>query len=96
MNQIDFNDCDLNDKAIRAYRYYTGEVQDRDKEDLEETPEILELFKIADKIKLMQNSFTYRGTFTKEEVAEGAKPYWMQKLVLKDGTSHTIDPEKAH
>jgi hypothetical protein len=96
MNQIDFNDPDLNDKAIRAYRTYTGEVIDRNKADLEERPEILELFKIADRIKLMQNSFTYRDTFTAEEAAEGAKPFWMRKLVLSDGTQHIVDPEFAH
>jgi len=95
MKAIDYNDPNLMDKALRAYDYHSGRLRDKAEERFDETDEFLALVKIGEEIKLKQNSFTYKGTYTEEEAEECAKAYWQQKFVLDNGMEYLIEPEKA-
>jgi hypothetical protein len=76
MKYIDFEDPNLMDKALRAYDYHSGRLADQKEDRFNETEEFLALVKIGEEIKLKQNSFTYKGTYTEEEAEECAKAFW--------------------
>jgi hypothetical protein len=95
MKYIDYNDPNLMDKALRAYDYYSGRLRDQKEDRFNETEEFLRLVKIGEEIKLKQNSFTYKGTYTEEEAEECAKAFWQQKFVLDNGIEYLIEPDKA-